>query len=338
MDEEQLLAFALSAYAHESQRINKAIHIPAARFNLKAQSDSTCEHHFRFARDEIMELAVALEIPDPLCTRHRYSATKEEALCIMLNKFAWPHRLGSMVLLFGRSREALSEISNAVVDHIYEKFGSLLYWDERRLDPTWMESCSKAIHDKGAPLDSCIGFIDGTVAYNGHKRKHALKFQSICSPDGIIVHLHGPELGSRHDAYLLERSQIVPYLKNKLLANNKRYVVYGDPAYGINDVIISGFKGARLDQFEAEFNKRMSAVRVSVEWGFGIVLKLWTMVDYKGGQKIWSRAVGKQYAVAVILTNLHTCVKKRNQISSYFGVNPPDLQSYITSAVSVQQH
>ncbi|CAK4105543.1 unnamed protein product, partial [Aphanomyces euteiches] len=85
MDEEQLLAFALSAYAHESQRTNKAIHIPAARFNLKEQSDSTCEHHFRFARDEIMELAVALEIPDHLCTRHRYSATKDEALCIMLN-------------------------------------------------------------------------------------------------------------------------------------------------------------------------------------------------------------------------------------------------------------
>ena len=48
-----------------------------------------------------------------------------------------------------------------------------------------------AITAKGALMETCFGFIDGTVRpiarpgknqrllYNGHKRVHALKFQSV---------------------------------------------------------------------------------------------------------------------------------------------------------------
>ena len=57
---------------------------------------------------------------------------------------------------------------------------------------------------KGAPLENCFGFVDGTVrpicrpnenqstVYNGHKRVHALKFQSVTIPTGLIANLYGP--------------------------------------------------------------------------------------------------------------------------------------------------
>ncbi len=151
----------------------------------------------------------------------------------------------------------------------------------------------------------------------------------MTAPDGIIVHLHGPEPGSRHDAYLLARSNLVEELQNRLHVGETRYVIYGDPAYGINDVVISGFKGASLSDQEAEFNQRMSSVRVSVEWGFGIVLKLWTFIDYKSSQKLWLQAVGVQYTVAVLLTNIHTCMRRGNQISTYFDLAPPTAREYL---------
>eukprot|EP00171_Calliarthron_tuberculosum_P011174 IDg11174t1 len=58
-------------------------------------------------------------------------------------------------------------------------------------------------------LENCIGFIDGTVigiaqlgdhaarnvAYIGHKRKHALKYQAVTTPDRLILHAHGPLKG-----------------------------------------------------------------------------------------------------------------------------------------------
>lgn len=60
------------------------------------------------------------------------------------------------------------------------------------------------VHKKGAPLDNCFGFVDGTVrpisrpecnqriVYNGHERIHAIKFQSIVTPDGMIANMFGP--------------------------------------------------------------------------------------------------------------------------------------------------
>lgn len=55
-------------------------------------------------------------------------------------------------------------------------------------------------------LSILSGFIDGTVlkfarpgdnavqnsAYNGHKRKHALKYQTITPSNGLISHASGP--------------------------------------------------------------------------------------------------------------------------------------------------
>ena len=37
------------------------------------------------------------------------------------------------------------------------------------------------------------------VAYNGHKRKHAMKFQGVTSPCGLALHLSGPLEGRRHE-------------------------------------------------------------------------------------------------------------------------------------------
>ena len=66
----------------------------------------------------------------------------------------------------------------------------------------------------------------------------------MIAPDGIVVNLHGPELGSRHDAFVLHRSRLVEKLEVQLLVDDTRYVIYGDSAYGVNNIIVSGYKGA----------------------------------------------------------------------------------------------
>ena len=85
---------------------------------------------------------------------------------------------------------------------------------------------AKAIHDKGVALDNFIGFIDGTVVgvarpkgymqemavYNGYKRRQALKYQAVNTPDGFTLHAHGPVEGRRHDWYLYHCGVIEPNL------------------------------------------------------------------------------------------------------------------------------
>ena len=66
------------------------------------------------------------------------------------------------------------------------------------LQPHRLEEYANTIHNGGAALENCWGFVDGTVSgpicrpvqhqrsvYNGHKRVHAIKFQSVVAPNGL---------------------------------------------------------------------------------------------------------------------------------------------------------
>ena len=45
----------------------------------------------------------------------------------------------------------------------------------------------------------CVGQDKNQRAiYNGHKRVHSMKFQSVALPNGLVGHLCGPVEGKRH--------------------------------------------------------------------------------------------------------------------------------------------
>ena len=99
----------------------------------------------------------------------------------------------------------LSLIINDVIDYIYDVHGHLItQWNQDLLNHGALQRYADAISGEGAALDNRFGFVDGTVGpisrrderqrivYNGHKRVHALKFQSLSLPNGLIGNLYGP--------------------------------------------------------------------------------------------------------------------------------------------------
>ena len=88
---------------------------------------------------------------------------------------------------------------------MYENHGHrVTEWNHTILNAATLQKYANAVFNKGAALDNCFGFVDGTVrpicrpdqnqriVYNGHKRVHGLKFQSVVLPNGIIANLYGP--------------------------------------------------------------------------------------------------------------------------------------------------
>ncbi|KAL3184053.1 hypothetical protein MRX96_006165 [Rhipicephalus microplus] len=130
-----------------------------------------------------------------------------------------------------------------------ENFGRLLHnmnihlW----LKHSDLKAMSEAVHRKGAPLRNCWAFIDGTARpicrpsqdqrlyFSGHKRLHVLKYQSLMCPNGLTCQLDGPYTGRRHDAGILRDSQL--YEKLDALALDKKFVIYGDPAYPLRPLL-----------------------------------------------------------------------------------------------------
>ena len=202
---------------------------------------------FRFLKNDIYRLKDALEIPDVLRTYNRLAVDGIEALCIFLKRFAYPSRYSDFIVRFGRAVPDYSIISSTVMDRIYNRFSYLLEdFNLSFLTPIKLEEYCRAIKRKGAALDNCFGFINGTVhpicrptvnqrmLYNGHKKIHALKFQSVVIPNGIIANMYGPMEGKRHDCALLRLSNLLTKLEQYAISTNGiSLCLYGDPAYPI---------------------------------------------------------------------------------------------------------
>ena len=174
-------------------------------FSLEEMDAAECAVDFRFKKNEIPVLAQALDIPERFTCKQGTICEGIEALCMVLRRFSYPCRYSDLVPQFGRPVPELSMITNNVIDYIYERHGEkITHWNHRLLNPQCLQEYAAAVHRKGAALENCFGFVDGTVkqicrpgqmqrtVYNGHKRVHALKFQSVTLPNGLIANMFGP--------------------------------------------------------------------------------------------------------------------------------------------------
>jgi nuclease HARBI1 len=157
-------------------------------------------------------------------------------------------------------------------------------------------------------------------------------------PNGIVGHLYGPFEGRRNDNFLLTNSGLLDCLAhfahcpetNENTPIEDQYLqIFGDPAYQNGPHIMSPFagEGERSDA-KKEWNAEMSAVRIEVEHGFGIVSNTWPFLNANWKMHLYSSPVGRYYRVGVLLTNCLDYLRP-NQVSHYFGCLPPTLSEYL---------
>lgn len=146
-------------------------------------------------------------------------------------------------------------------------------------------------------------------------------------PQGIISNMYGAVVGRRHDSHLLAKSKLVQKLEQKFNGWQNQPYLYGDSGYPLSKYLIVPFKG-NMTRREKRANKKISKVRVAVEWGFAKILQLFPFVDLKKNLKMKKQNVSKFYKVATLLTNCHTCLYG-GQVNSYFEIDPPELEEYL---------
>ena len=310
-------------------------------FDLDKMTDDECLAEFRFFRNDIYNLADILQLPVEMKCYNGIKVDNIEGLCIFLKRFAYPCRYVDMVYRFARPEPQLCMISNQVMTIIHERWQHLLTdFDQGWLQPENLETFAAVIHEKGAALANCWGFIDGTVRpvsrpgrhqrilYNGHKKIHAIKFQSIATPSGMIANLYGPVEGKRHDSAMLAQSGVLNELQQcSLNTQGDVLCIYGDPAYPLRPQLQCPFRGAVITEQQQQWNKSMSQVRIAVEWLFGDIVNYFKFLDFKKNLKVRLSAVGKMYNVCALLENARSCLYG-TPTANYFGIDPPTVQEY----------
>ncbi len=147
------------------------------------EDDVDCPVEFRFSKQEIYDLVNVLELPEVSSCYNGTVVDSVEALCICLKRFAYRRRYVDLIPGLGSPVSHLCTVLNLVTDQIYERFSHLLTsLEQPSLSQENLQHYADAIHNKGAALDNCWGFLDGTVRsicrpgrnqrpmYNGHKR------------------------------------------------------------------------------------------------------------------------------------------------------------------------
>jgi hypothetical protein len=252
--------------------------------------------------------------------------------------------------LFGRSAAYLSSIFNDFVIYISRRYHDILQFHPRLRNYERLRAFGAAVGRRSQYGGDLIwGFIDGTfrpfcrpgqdqhLHYTGHKRRHGLRFQAICTPDGLISSLDGPWLARYNDWRIYNESQLTERFRevrsvpsfaadtNSLQIYNGRdtLFIYGDPAYHHAYGVVPT---RRITRAEQELNAAMSRCRISVENGFGKVSSLWRTGQFAANLQSRNSPVAAYYVVAVLLTNIYTCLRGKR---TSFDLWPPDLDEYL---------
>lgn len=315
-------------------------------FNFESLDPHECKAEFRVEKQDLPVLKESLRVPDRFVCPQGTVCSGMEGLCILLKRLNYPCRYLDLVHSFGRPVPELCMITNTVLDWVYNTHGHrLTSWDQPFLSRDSLENYARAIAGKGGPLKNCFGFIDGTVrqicrpnknqrvVYNGHKRVHALKFQAVALPNGIVANLFGPVEGRRHDAGMMKDSGLLDTLQRVAYTPaGDALCIYGDPAYPLRPQLMGPYRIGDVQVLTPAmraFNKAMSEVRVSVEWLFGDISNYFKFIDYKKNLKIGLSSVGKQYIVSTLMRNILTCLYG-NTTSKYFDIDPPTVDQYLS--------
>ena len=103
----------------------------------------------------------------------------------------------------------------------------------------------------------------------------------------VLIYLRGPWPAQTHDARMLRESQLMDELADIMPANGASavYALYGDLAYAQSIYLLGGFRKPPVGSDEALFNRHMSSVRITVEWGFGDIVDKWKFLDFCSAMK-----------------------------------------------------
>ncbi|KAF9538527.1 hypothetical protein EC957_006676 [Mortierella hygrophila] len=144
--------------------------IPGERFNLLLVDDEESKEQLRFYKNDIIDIVIALRLPDLIVTQSRDKVWSVEALCLVLFRFASPSKLSRKSSVFHRSSATISRVINCTLFWIMEHWHKVLDWDTLRLTPAKLEEYAHRCNLKPAAYVAMFSasLMELAVLFVGH--------------------------------------------------------------------------------------------------------------------------------------------------------------------------
>ncbi|PXF46694.1 hypothetical protein BWQ96_03520 [Gracilariopsis chorda] len=328
----------------EALHTERTLRVANFAFSLERLDDSESLKCFCFTKSDIYRITRLMEWPCSrnVTARRRYRTHAVLSFCVLCRRLGTVCRWWDLEAESGCTTSVLKEFYEAL-DEFYSKFSTLVSVYRQSFLSSKAATYAAEVSNAGAPLDKCVGFMDGTnlyisrpkgsaqhATYIGHKRRNCLKFQALSTPDGLIFHIFGPVEGRRHDMMVYRHSNIDEELSTTLCIYGTQYYIYGDPAYVIRPYLIIGYGGAFLTEKQKQFNKEMSACRTAVQWALKDIKKYFSHVSSATKMRIECTPAALWYFVSALLWNFRACLYG-SQSATAFNCAAPTLEEYVAT-------
>jgi hypothetical protein len=306
------------------------------RVDLGTWEEADCIDKFRFTLPEIAYICGVMGFPANI-TVNKVTLPSTFAMAMMLRRLAYPCRLNDLVNVFGLDVSSIGRIINYMLSELIDRYGDrILFWPG--LTPARIRKYAAAITQLEPAVIDIWGFIDGTfqevakpeedeqASYSGYERGHGQKYQGVLCPDGLIVSLDGPYVGSKNDLNLLAESGLQTRIEPLVLQADGRHLqLFGDRFYRGQPLVMCPF-GQTSDIGERRFNDLMAAQRVYVETGFGKITQYFCATDLRRAMRSGLIPTASHYMVSALMTNVHTCMHGSN---IPWWIEPPSVEAYL---------
>jgi len=320
------------------------------------------------SKSEIRKLFTGFQFPERMSSSCRRSFTGEEVFLFGLYRLgnAGKYNRRDIRDHFGFTHDSIcSDCFRLFVDHMTEHWGYLLtnnvgFWTPYFAQ--FAEAIRLMVWEKGCYFEpgtfAIFGFIDNTMNatcrpkggpsrdgvnaprndpqiqeawYNGWKKLHGMKWQTVDLPNGMTYHAWGAISVRHNDLYSLRHSTINDLIADEQLHHLLQYYIYGDSAYMTLDTthIRARHNYDPNTVRENLENKALSSCREVIEWDYGDMGNFFPFLKMENVLKLSSMPVKKIYLTAMILRNSLNCFRP-NQTSQYFNLPPPSFDAWIS--------
>ena len=112
------------------------------------------------------------------------------------------------------------------------------------------------------------------------------------------------------------------------ISNGPIYSLYGDLAYPQSSYLLGGFWNVINGTDKANFNRLMSSICITVEWGYCKIIEQWKFLDFCQAMRIFQSPVAQYYINTAFLSNLHNCMIG-NKTRNYFDAHQMTIEEYL---------
>ena len=320
--------------------------------------------------DQLHRVFIGYQFPAQFTSTYRHSFQGEEVFLAGLYRLHHVNVFGDIGWqhLFGWDQPRASRAFALFIDFMYRNWFYLVN-DNLQFWKPYLPHMAEAIRNKLASLGDlhhsayanngfCVfGFIDNTnlrvcrpgggptadgpnaprnspllqrSAYNGWKKFHGYKFQTIHLPNGMTFHVWGACSLRHNDLYTYYESNINELIAELQADQTLQYSIYGDSAYAILSESHLAYRYTEATTAAQQLtNNCMSSCRESIEWSYGDCMTHWKMLDFPHGLKVRQMDVESMFVCAVLLNNTHITLNGSNTVE-YFDCAPPSFDQWVS--------